>query len=274
MKPALGTCQKIAMLSQFSYRLRRLSRSVRARLSLLVPQLRALSASPVPLLKLEYSGHRRNRTLIIFLPGIDDLAEDFERQGFVRELRRHGVAADAVAVDAHYGYYATRALFERITDDVIHSAHTAGYEEIWLVGISLGGFGAASYAARHAERIAGVLLLAPYLGGKELIREVSDAGGVRQWEPGQVPHNDFQRSLWAWFRGHFSAHAPAPQMYVGYGTSDMFAHANALLAAELPQERVFAIPGRHDWQTWKQIWRMFLAQWARERGSQFRHEEK
>lgn len=254
------------MLSLISYRLRRLNRSLRARFSLLAPDSGALSASPVPLMKLEYSGLRRNRTLIVFLPGIDDLAEDFERKGFVHELRRQGVPADAIAVDAHFGYYATRALFERITDDVIRSAHANGYEEIWLVGISLGGFGAASYAARHSDRITGLLLLAPYLGGKDLISELRQAGSVRNWEPGHVPPTDFQRNLWAWFRRLFSEPRPELHIYVGYGTSDAFARANALLAAELPQERVFAIPGRHDWQTWKQLWRMFLTQWARDRG--------
>jgi pimeloyl-ACP methyl ester carboxylesterase len=267
------------MLTLLSYRLKRLNRGVRAKLSLLAPRFGTLTATPVPLMKLEYAGRRKNRTLMIFLPGIDDVAEDFERRGFIHALRREGVAVDAVAVDAHYGYYAKRALFERITDDVIASAHTAGYEEIWLVGISLGGFGAVSYAARHVSRISGVVLLAPYLGDKALIREITEAGGVKGWEPGHVPEGDFQRSLWTWFKRHVSASAPtmpifkhhvsasdpAMPIYIGYGTGDMFASANALLADILPHDRVFAIPGRHDWRTWKQIWRMFLAQWEKYR---------
>lgn len=251
------------MLSLFSYRLKRLNRSVLAKLCMLAPRFGALTAAPVPLMKLEYCGHRKSRTLIIFLPGIGDVAEDFERRGFIRELRREGIAADAVAVDAHYGYYAKKALFERITDDIITSAHVAGYEEIWLAGISLGGFGAASYAARHMARISGVVLLAPYLGGKALIKEIAEAGGVKNWEPGHVSQSDFQRSLWAWFKNHVSACEPALPIYVGYGTRDTFADANALLADLLPPERVFAIPGRHDWRTWTQIWRMFLAQWEK-----------
>jgi len=253
------------MLSLLSYRLKRLNRSLQAKLSLHAPRFGTLTGTPVPLLKLEYVGHKRNKTLIIFLPGIDDLAEDFERRGFIQEMHRQRVAADAVAVDAHYGYYATRVIFERLTDDVIASAHVAGYEEIWLAGISLGGFGAASYAVRHAKRINGVLLLAPYLGDKALIREITDAGGVHEWTPGEVAQSDFQRSLWAWIKQHVSTKDPTLQLYVGYGKSDMFANANALLADLLPEERVFAIPGRHDWRTWKQIWRMFLTQWTKDR---------
>jgi pimeloyl-ACP methyl ester carboxylesterase len=172
------------MLSLLSYRLKRLNRSARARLSLHA-RLDALGA-PVPLLKLEYPGRKENRTLIIFLPGIDDLAEDFERRGFIHELHREGVAADAVAIDAHYGYYARKVILERITEDVIESAHVAGYEEIWLVGTSLGGFGAASYAARHVSHVSGILLLAPYLGDQPLISEIADAGGLKGWDPGHT----------------------------------------------------------------------------------------
>jgi pimeloyl-ACP methyl ester carboxylesterase len=250
------------MRSLLSYRFKRLNRSILAKLALLAPGLGTLTAAPVPLMTLEYDG-RESRTLIIFLPGIDDVAEDFERRGFIHAMRREGIAADAVAVDAHYGYYAKKVIFERITDDVIASAHATGYEEIWLVGISLGGFGAASYAARHMSRISGIVLLAPYLGDKTLIKEIAEAGGVKEWEPGHVAPGNFQRSLWAWFKHHVSQSKPALQIYIGYGTGDMFSHANALIADVLPRDRVFAIPGRHDWHTWKQIWRMFLVQWTK-----------
>lgn len=251
------------MLSLLIYRLKRLNRSVLARLSLLVPVFGALVPVRVPLMRLEYGSQGQSRTLIIFLPGIDDVAEDFERRGFIRELRREHISVDAVAVDAHYGYYAKKALFERITDDVITLAHRAGYERIWLAGISLGGFGAVSYAARHISRISGVILLAPYLGGKALIKEIAEAGGVMKWDPGHVSQNDFQRSLWAWFKNYLPVCKPALPIYIGYGTRDRFAEANMLLADLLPRERVFAIPGRHDWRTWKQIWRMFLVQWKK-----------
>lgn len=254
------------MLSLFSYRLKRLHRGVLARLSLLAPAMARFLRTPCPLMMLEYAAQRKNRTLLILLPGIDDLAEDFERRDFVRELQRQRVAADAVALDAHFGYYATRAIFERITDDVIASARAAGYREIWLVGISLGGFGAASYAARHPGSVSGVTLLAPYLGGKSLIREIDEAGGLDRWEPGQVDDDDFPRRLWAWLKRNGGPAHSGPQVYLGYGKNDAFARAHALLAATLPPERVFSIAGRHDWRTWRQIWRMFLVQWSRIHG--------
>lgn len=248
------------MLSALSYRFRRLERSVRAKLALRVPRLDALRAA-VPLLKLEYSGHRRHDTMIVFLPGIDDLAEDFERRGFIQALRTRHIAADAVAVDAHYGYYARRIIHERLTDDVIRSIRAAGYGETWLVGASMGGFGAASYMAHHADHVAGALLLAPYLGDPPLIEEIRRAGGLVRWEPGNVPETDHARKLWAWLKQQVRTGLPA--IHLGYGQSDMFAPANALLAASLPPEQVYAIPGRHDWHTWKKIWMRFLDDWKR-----------
>jgi pimeloyl-ACP methyl ester carboxylesterase len=247
------------MQSMFEYRIRRLQRSALAKLALAAPRLAPLLKMPVPLARKEYSGDGTGKTLIVFLPGIDDVAEDFERRGFIDDLRRHGVAADAVALDAHYGYYAKRVIHERMADDVIHQARATGYERIWLAGVSLGGFGAASYAARYPSHVDGLLLFAPYLGGNALIREIAAAGGMATWEPGSVAEGDHQRALWAWFKRHFSHGKPGLPIYLGYGMKDRFAPANALLAAALPQGRVFPVPGGHDWKCWKRIWQLFLA---------------
>ncbi len=253
------------MLTTLSYRLKRLNRSVLARLSLFAPRFGILDGTPNPVLRLEYPAQQKNRTLLVFLPGIDDLAEDFERHGFIEDLRRHRIAADAVAIDLHFGYYATKSLFERITDDVIAAARQVGYKEVWLVGISLGAFGAASYAARHAAAISGVALLAPYLGNKALIDEIGAAGDVRRWEPGETAAHDHPRQLWSWLKQHALQKRDAFPVYIGYGRRDKFARANELLAQALPAERVFAIPGRHNWQTWKRLWHLFLVQWGRQR---------
>jgi pimeloyl-ACP methyl ester carboxylesterase len=230
------------MLITLSYRLKRLNRSILARLSLLAPQLGVLGATPNPVLRLEYPAQQKNRTLLVFLPGIGDLAEDFERHGFIEDLRRHRIAADAVAIDLHFGYYATKS-----------------------IGISLGAFGAASYAARHATAISGIALLAPYLGDKTLIDEIGAAGGVRHWEPGETAPHDHTRQLWSWLKQHALQKRDAFPVYIGYGKSDKFARANELLAQALPAERVFAISGRHNWQTWKRLWHLFLVQWGRQR---------
>ncbi|HJV88575.1 MAG TPA: alpha/beta hydrolase [Noviherbaspirillum sp.] len=249
------------MPTPLGYRLRRLKRSLLAKTALLTSRASSLLGNTSTLAKMEYLGHEPGRRLVIFLPGIDDLAEDFERRGFIDDMRRHGIMADAIAIDAHYGYYATRTIHDRITDDVVSSARSAGYEEIWLAGISLGGFGAASYAARHASDISGLLLFAPYLGGAPLIREIVAAGGIDRWEPGEVGTDDYQRALWSWFKQHLSRDDPALPIYLAYGNRDMFRRANGLLGQVLPQERVLSIPGGHDWHTWKALWQMVLPNW-------------
>lgn len=246
-----------------SYRLKRLNRSVRARLTLAFPRSNLLLATPTPLFTMEYSGGMQSKTLIIFLPGIDDLAEDFERRGVIEDMRRQGIVADAVAIDAHYGYYAEKAIFERITDDVITRARAAGYEDIWLAGVSLGGFGAAMYAARHPSHIQGLMLFAPYLGNNALIKEIIDAGGIKSWQPGEIANGNYQRALWAWLKDYLEKDIPALPIYIGYGLNDKFAPANALVAENLPQDRVFAIAGGHDWRTWKKIWQSFLQTWKK-----------
>lgn len=247
------------MQSEFAYRLKRLKRNVLAKSALAWPCLLPLLPTP-PLERLDYRGRDEQGSLVIFLPGLGDVAEDFERRGFIDDLREHGVAADAVAIDAHYGYYAGRVIHERITEDVIAAARDSGYRRIWLAGISLGGFGAASYAARHPEHIDGLLLMAPYLGHDPLIREIAGAGGLRHWAPGTVGQDDYQRQLWASLKQRFAAGALPFELHLGYGSGDRFAGANALLAEALPPERVFRTHGGHEWGSWKRIWRSFLAQ--------------
>jgi pimeloyl-ACP methyl ester carboxylesterase len=249
------------------YRLKRWKRSALAKLALLSPRFSPLLGAPGPLRKIEYRSGTRADTLIIFLPGIDDLAEDFDRHGMINEMRSQGIGADAVAVDAHYGYYAAQVIHERITGDVIESAHAAGYGQVWLAGISLGGFGAASYAARYPHQVAGLLLFAPYLGSPALIREIAAAGGIPNWEPGHVAQEDYPRALWAWFKRSIMGESPAPRIYLGYGKRDMFARANGLLAEILPRDQVISIPGGHDWRTWKKLWQMQLAGWNGHRGA-------
>jgi pimeloyl-ACP methyl ester carboxylesterase len=249
------------MPSPFKYHVRKLKRMAVARLAIFSRRFDPLLGSEAPMLRLEYQGNAHTHNLVIFLPGIGDVAEDFERSGFIEEMRRRRVVADAVAVDAHYGYYASRTLHARLTEDVIERAWAAGYRNIWLAGISMGGFGALSYAALHGAHIAGLLLFAPYLGNSALIDEIADAGGAAHWHPGSVAKSDVERALWVWIKAHLRKNRHALPIYLGYGKSDMFEKANAMLAELLPDEHVVSIPGRHDWRTWKRVWHAMLPKW-------------
>ena len=92
------------MRSSFNYRFERLKRSTIARLAMLSPRFDPILKTNASLMRIAYPGEEESTTLIVFLPGIGDLAEDFERRGLIGEIQRHGISADALAIDAHYGY--------------------------------------------------------------------------------------------------------------------------------------------------------------------------
>lgn len=242
------------------YRVKRLTRNLVGTLALLSPRYGRLLPARVPLLVRHHPHLRgaRSDELMVFLPGIADLMEDFEAYGFVKAVRRRGMPMDMTVVDAHFGYYYRRVVIDRLREDVILPARAAGYARIWLVGISLGGLGSLSYASRYPDDIAGMTLLAPYLGEASLLAEIASAGGLARWQPGARAADDYAGALWCWLQGYTRPDRALPELYLGFGEADKFASANRLLAHNLPPERVFTLPGGHDWRTWQRLWDVFL----------------
>jgi pimeloyl-ACP methyl ester carboxylesterase len=217
-----------------------------------------LRPATAPMRTVAYREGDSARTLIVLLPGRRDSPEDFGRFDFPALAARAGVVADMVAVDAHLGYYYHRTIVERLHEDVIAPARKR-YARIWLAGISIGGTGSLLYAAEHPQNVDGILLLAPYLGEKDLIDEVAAAGGLRGWSPpARLAPDDFQLQLWVWLKSYFDRSENRPPLYLGYGRSDSFARADGLLGGALPPGHVLTAPGGHDWRTWKELWKLFL----------------
>jgi pimeloyl-ACP methyl ester carboxylesterase len=202
--------------------------------------------------------------LVVWLPGAASRPEEFETHGFVAALRAAGVAADAVAVDSHLGYFRDASVLRALREDVIAPARARGVQRIWLVGISLGGFGALAYAQAHGEDLAGVLALAPFLGVPGQVQAVADAGGARAWAASEAARaaaagsgrEALEARLWRWLA---EPPAGAPPVYLGWGTRDRFAAACELAAAALPPERSQRVPGGHDWPPWRALWQHWLA---------------
>lgn len=250
--------------SGWRHRLRRLKRRLLRTLAVGLPRWRRLFPGHEPLITRHYHskgdlpGHSR---LLILLPGIDDVLEDYELNGFIALAWHEGLAADMMVADLHFGYYSRRTALERLRHDVVLPARAQGYREIWLVGISLGGLGAALYAAEHPGDVTGLLLLAPYLGDKRFVASIDAAGGLKAWQPPEpeTGDEDYLAKLWRWFKRRAGEEAGQPAIYIGFGDSDPFARANSLLAQTLPGERVFVVPGGHDWQTWRRLWQQFVA---------------
>ena len=204
----------------------------------------------------------RADTLVVFLPGAYSKPDEFVREGFVEALRRRHIAADAMLVDAHLGYYDNRSIAERLDADVIAPAHARGYRAVWLVGISIGGLGALAHEATRPGGVAGIVVLAPYLGQRLLATDIDIAGGLRAWRAPAgplAPEQDDVR-LWRWLQGYGTSPLPAgrPALYLGYGLGDRFAFSHRLLAAALPPERVFTTAGGHDWPAWRRLWQQML----------------
>ena len=201
-------------------------------------------------------------TLLVLLPGAYSRPPEFIEAGFVEALRAQRTAADICIVDAHLGYYTDKSIVRRLRDEVVLPARAQGTRHVWLVGISLGGFGALGYAVRHGAEIDGVLALAPYLGPRRLMQEIAQAGGPAGWHaatPAPAPGgDDLDRELWHAFAGPAAAQ-PLPPVHLGYGRDDRFADAHRVFAGLLPAARVASTPGGHDWPAWSALWQDWLA---------------
>jgi hypothetical protein len=220
-------------------------------------------AAPEPLRSIEYANAAAPaKCLFVLLPGRGDRAEAFEKRGFIDELRAHRLSADVRATDATFGYYMRGTFLDRLSADVIAPAKARGYQEIWIAGPSMGGFGALFYTHAHTADISGVLAIAPFLGDKDVIQEIAAAGGLQSWQapPPALPMNrdNYQREMWRWLQAVTQGREPAPPIYLGYGRSDKLAPADELLRAALPAERVFLTDGIHEWGAWRRVLKSFL----------------
>ena len=152
----------------------------------------------------------------------------------------------------HHPTKVEQNIVERLHADVIEPiAHR--YQQLWLVGVSMGGLGASSYAMKYPEHVDGVILLAPYMGDEELIDEIEQSGGLKHWSVPQLLGTESDQELhfyelWTWYQS--MAKLPSPALLLGFGEDDRLRRAIQLLAAELPPEQVLSMPGGHKWTVW------------------------
>jgi len=212
---------------------------------------------PIKTIYYKHQGEGKNY-LLVFLHGRGGSARDFGENGFIQEIRKKGLLVDMVSVEAHMGYYGDRSIVIRLKEDVIDPAKAEGYEHIWLVGVSMGGFGALLYTMAYPEDVDGMLLLSPYLGDPPVIKEISESGGVLKWNPKEIDKTDWQRELWRWLQTYTSKPQNISKLYLAYGLDDMFYPANSLLAEVLPGKYVLTVKGSHNWSTWMALWSEFI----------------
>jgi pimeloyl-ACP methyl ester carboxylesterase len=221
--------------------------------------------APVPMKAIEYpSSAAPARCLMVFLPGLGDTGERFEQRGFVSDVHAQHMSIDMVATDASLGYYAKGILTERLFNDVVKPRARRGYEQVWLVGMSMGGLGTLLYSRqRPVGEVYGVLALSPYLGEQAISDEVRSAGGLHDWQaPAPVATmnaSNYTSELWRWLQAVSAGREPGPQLYVGYGLQERLAQVDMLLGDDLPSERAFTVAGGHHWDTWQTLFVRFLS---------------
>lgn len=221
-------------------------------------------SAPVPMRSLKYELQPKAKCLVVFLPGAGDTAEAFEQEGFVDIMRQSGLSLDVVAANATLGYYLKGTMRERLPVDVVLPAQKAGgYQQTWVMGMSMGGFGSLFYAQHHVGEIDGVFAMAPYLGRESLAKEIRAQGGLAQWQAPakeQTTEDNYQVQLWRWLQAVSTGKEPGPQLFVGWGTEDSLGAADEVLGNALPKGHVFTTAGGHDWPPWRVILKAFLAE--------------
>jgi pimeloyl-ACP methyl ester carboxylesterase len=230
--------------------------------ALALPGCASLLPAPAPMAQVARAPAEAPRCVLVLLPGAGDHAEEFEARGFLALVEQRRLPVLAVAADATMGYYFRGTMQQRVTEDVVQPLRARHPEaELWLAGMSMGGFGSLSYAMEHPGQVSGVLAMAPYLGRRAISDEVRAAGGLRAWRaPSAEPttEDNYQVQLWRWLKEATEPGAAAPSIYLGYGLEDSLAHEGAVLAAALPKERVWRTQGGHDWPYWRPIFESFL----------------
>jgi pimeloyl-ACP methyl ester carboxylesterase len=193
-------------------------------------------------------------TRIVWLPGAYNSAQEFEDAGFSSAVAKRRAPVDLTYVDLEMQHLGDRSALRELRADVVLPARASGIA-LWIGGISLGGMLALEYAATYPDDLDGLCLLAPYLGNRMLTSEIAAAPGVAAWHPGELAEADEERRIWRYIKMRGEDSRP---LYLGYGRTDRFAAAQALLAAALPANSVDVIEGGHEWLTWTTLWENFL----------------
>jgi pimeloyl-ACP methyl ester carboxylesterase len=201
---------------------------------------------------------RTARTRLVMLPAAFTEPQDFVRAGFGTAIRERGLNLDVMFVGSDLQHVTDRSVLELLYLELVQPARAQGCA-VWLGGISLGGYLALAFAARHGRALAGLCLFAPYLGSHIITDEVARSG-LEEWSPGEAAGDDEERRVWGFIK---TLRAGALPVYLGLGREDRFAARHRLLAAALAAPSVHTVAGGHDWPTWRTLWDNFLdAQFA------------
>lgn len=228
------------------------------------------STAPIPTLLLPAS--QTTHRLVVVLPGRADDLQALRDSGVATAIQSQWPDADVLLTGLALGYYFSGNATQRLDNEIMAPARTHGYDEIWLLGASLGGMGALMYDREHPGSVAGIVLLAPYLGEAALLDKIRASGGLAKWNPGPRPasidQDNFQRELWRHLQTWSRDPRKAENVWLAYGDRDSLRSSMPLLVSLLPKAHVFVREGGHAWSVWTPATRDILAAIDRERASQ------
>lgn len=209
---------------------------------------------PMPTIVLPARQSVRDGRVVIVLPGRADDLEGLRRTGIVEAIQSGDPGASVILAGATMPYYMDGGLVRRLHDQIIAPARARGDRQIWIAGASLGGMGALMYEREHPGEVAGLLLMAPYLGEASLVQEISDAGGPLRWDPGpppaQLDRDSVPREEWRVVKSWTDRPELARRVWLVCGDEDRFIEAARLVAPILPQGHFQALHGPHAWTVW------------------------
>ncbi len=194
-----------------------------------------------------------NENIVILLPGLGMAIEDYQKQAVVEKIRACNQNIDIIGADAYVAYYRDKTLDAKLYHDVIKPAQAAGKKKIWLLGTSLGGFGAIIYRTIRPQDLAGIIIMAPYIGEQDDFDTYSALRASN--DKNQSIDIDIPEFVDFWDNLAQTAHDPtAVEIILAYGEQDKFATMQTWLAQLLPKEQVVTAAGAHKWKVWNSIW--------------------
>lgn len=209
---------------------------------------------PVRKLQFEPQGNKAQE-LVLLLPGRLSRPEEFVQFGIVDLVQKERPRARIVAPDLHMGYYMRGLADACLHEEIIGPAKKQGLR-VTIIGVSMGGLGALTYSLRFPGEVDEMLLLSPFVGEKELMVEIEQAGGLEKWESSVgTPRTKSEalQKLWIEMKRQWLPRSGPPfPIALVVGKSDRLLASNRLFARSiLKPDQLIEIEGGHDWACWK-----------------------
>lgn len=210
------------------------------------------ASQPVPTAFIPAAGGHAERVLVL-LPGRADDLERLRTSGAAEAAQKAWPGTDVVLAEVTMEYYLQRAAEQRLHDEIVAPLRKRGYREIWMGGASMGGMGTLLYDRTYPGQLDGMVLLAPYLGGRKIHDEIRAAGGLAAWNPGPpqpMTPETWEHELWRYLHDLSSQPARTRQLWLAYGDHDRLREAMPLIEPLVPAGQVRVLEGGHTWSVW------------------------